>query len=76
MLSQLGCGDPHASPTRLLAGLTPAERTDWTNDTLTSVGDEEAIRTSERQDRSGLQIGPVAHDLLLANDDIKIWRVR
>jgi hypothetical protein len=30
---------------------------------------------SEVQDPSGLQIGPVAHDLLFENDDVKIWRV-
>jgi hypothetical protein len=30
---------------------------------------------SEAQDPSGLRIGPVAHDLLLENDDVKIWRV-
>jgi hypothetical protein len=30
---------------------------------------------SEVQDPSGLHIGPVAHDLLFENDDVKVWRV-
>jgi hypothetical protein len=58
-------------------GLTPAEPSDKTNKALIGGVVREGARrqVSEAREPSGLRIGPVAHDLLFENDDVKIWRV-